>query len=237
MSQCGLAGFTLYENQSLTDIIQDINFWIKYSKDMLAICSTATEDIKESVFFIPHEYESFMRESIQICQTNIDDLNIVLDAIDKKAVTIEIVELFQKIGKRAYANYEENKRCFDWRGDAYWHDYSNKEFLQIEDFYKSFADYSATLWDISNAANRLKDYRNPIKEVNLMQYEDNSIHIGNHNKIKRSTIGHNNHNNKETADTTIKAKEKWYSNLIWKIIVPIIISVVVAALCAWLGLK
>ena len=33
------------------------------------------------------------------------------------------------------------------------------------------------------------------------------------------------------------AKEKWYQQLTWKLVVPIIVAVVAAALCVWLGIK
>lgn len=61
--------------------------------------------------------------------------------------------------------------------------------------------------------------------------EDNSIHIGNGNKIKNSVIGQN---------ITVEqdhTKEKWHQQLTWKLVVPIIVAVVAAALCVWLGIK
>ena len=57
---------------------------------------------------------------------------------------------------------------------------------------------------------------------------DNSIHIGDGNKIKKSIIGHNNGKEK---------KEGAISNIIWKIVVPIIVGVAIAAICVWFGLK
>ena len=61
--------------------------------------------------------------------------------------------------------------------------------------------------------------------------EDNSIHIGNRNKIKNSVIGQNIKVEQEHT------KEKWYQQLTWKLVVPIIVAVVAAALCVWLGIK
>ena len=57
---------------------------------------------------------------------------------------------------------------------------------------------------------------------------DNCIHIGDGNKIKKSIIGHNNGKEK---------KEGAISNIIWKIVVPIIVGVAIAAICVWFGLK
>lgn len=61
--------------------------------------------------------------------------------------------------------------------------------------------------------------------------EDNSIYIGNGNKIKNSVIGQNAKVEQEHT------KEKWYRQLTWKLVVPIIVTVVAAALCVWLGIK
>lgn len=65
-----------------------------------------------------------------------------------------------------------------------------------------------------------------------MRYEDNSIHIGNSNKISGSTIGNDN------APLQKNDKcEKWYNKLFWKLIVPIAVVVIGATICLWLNLK
>lgn len=63
--------------------------------------------------------------------------------------------------------------------------------------------------------------------------EDNSIHIGNKNKIKNSIIGNNSFLNTEAT----VPKERWYSKLFWKLFIPITVVVIAAAICLWLGLK
>ena len=61
--------------------------------------------------------------------------------------------------------------------------------------------------------------------------EDNSIHIANGNKINNSVVGQNIKVEQEHT------KEKWYQQLTWKLVVPIIVAVAAAALCVWLGIK
>ena len=61
--------------------------------------------------------------------------------------------------------------------------------------------------------------------------EDNSIHLGKRNKFKNSVIGQNIKVEQEHT------KEKWYQQLTWKLVVPIIVAVVAAALCVWLGIR
>lgn len=66
-----------------------------------------------------------------------------------------------------------------------------------------------------------------------MKYEDNSIHIGSRNKIKDSTIGHHD----QIINTKSSNNEKWYSKFFWKLLIPIVVGVIAAAICLWLGLK
>ncbi|CVI67902.1 hypothetical protein BN3660_01022 [Eubacteriaceae bacterium CHKCI004] len=61
--------------------------------------------------------------------------------------------------------------------------------------------------------------------------EDNSIHIGNGNKIKNSVIG------KNIKFDQDHVQEKWYHKLVWKLIVPIVVTVVAAAICVVLNIN
>ena len=60
---------------------------------------------------------------------------------------------------------------------------------------------------------------------------DNSVHIGSGNRIKNSVIGRN----IKVGQSHIK--EKWYQNLIWKLIIPIVVAIVAAAICLALGIS
>ena len=65
-------------------------------------------------------------------------------------------------------------------------------------------------------------------------YVDNSVHIGDGNNIIGSAIGQN---NSVTNGVEKSKEESLFAKISWKIIVPIIVIVVGAAICAWLGLK
>jgi anti-sigma-K factor RskA len=68
-----------------------------------------------------------------------------------------------------------------------------------------------------------------------MKYEDNSVHIGNKNKIKNSSIGKKSQI-KNTKNENNES-ERWYSKLFWKIFIPVVVVVIATAICLWLGLK
>lgn len=236
MAQCGMAGFTTYENQSLSDIVEDIKFWIEYSKQTIEFVQKTIAEIKDKEFFekISYEYKSYIFEIIQICKTNIEDFQQVLYAIENHQLTNDKVSLFFKIGKRAVTNSDDNKKYFKLSDDGRCHDYGNPDFHKIEDLYAKFGDYSATLWDVTNAAVRLRDYIDVPKEISTMKYENKSINIGNGNEIVGSAIGYD---NKAEIKTNGDNEEKLPSKIVWNVLVPIVVGVIVVAICVWLGIQ
>jgi len=72
----------------------------------------------------------------------------------------------------------------------------------------------------------------------VIQYKDNSVHIGDNNKISNSTIGP-----KNTIETEFEIsnptpeKGKMLSNVFWKFFVPVFVIVAGALICAWLGIN
>lgn len=236
MPQGFIAGGTSYENQSLSDILTDIQNWINISNETLDFFVKTTDEVKNSDFFkkVPYEYKAMIYEVPQICKTNIEDFTKVFEAINKNELSKDKVELFRKIGVRAFASNEDNKKYFKSRDDGYWHDYDNADFRKIEKLYQEYGDYTATLWDVTNAASRLLDYVDVVKDVINMKYEDKSINIGDGNTIVDSAIGTNNKNNHNRAS---KNKESLFSKIIWKLVIPIIVGIAIVIILAWLGFE
>lgn len=77
-----------------------------------------------------------------------------------------------------------------------------------------------------------------IKETVVMKVEDNSVHIGSNNRISSSVIGSKNviENEQKTVPLESK-KEKWYSKSFWQVFIPLVVTIIGAAVCAWLGLN
>lgn len=64
---------------------------------------------------------------------------------------------------------------------------------------------------------------------------DNNINIGNKNKINNSIIGNSIDCNYRPGN--IKEKSSWYSQLFWKILIPIMVAVITAIIIWKLGLN
>lgn len=74
--------------------------------------------------------------------------------------------------------------------------------------------------------------------INCEKHEDNSVHIGNNNQISNSVVG--SQNTAEIEQETIapeNKEESIASKSFWQIFVPILVIVVGAAICVWLGLN
>lgn len=73
--------------------------------------------------------------------------------------------------------------------------------------------------------------------INCEKHEDNSVHIGNGNKISNSTVGSNN-----TIETECEIpnpapqKGKLASKVFWQILIPVAVVVIGALVCIWLGI-
>ena len=232
MAQRLIAGTTSYENQSLSDIVDDIIQWIDYSEKVKRHVATELCKLKSLEFYkqIPYDYKAIIHDMPRICQTNIEDLQRTLYAINNHALATKIVELFRKIGIRASENSEENKKYYQ---SGYWHDYGNSEFQVVQDIYKTFGNYCASLWDVTNAASRLEDYVDIPEEITTMKYENNSINFGNNNKVKKCNF-HSRNKEDNSHKTNNEGKS---SKVFWNILVPIVVGVIVVAVCVWLGLQ
>lgn len=240
MAQSFMAGMTSYENQSLADIVEDIMHWIACSEKTKDSISGMVSDLKATKFYIkiPYDYKVMIHEMPQICQTNLDDMKRTLNAIQAHTLRQGDVDLFWKVGKRAIENGNDNRKYYKSRDDGYWHDYGNPEFKMVEDIYAMFGDYCATLWDVTNAASRLKDYIDVPKEITAMKIENNSVHIGSNNQITNSVIGSKNTTEIEQETVVPESKEESIaSKSFWQILVPIIVGVIVATICVAIGLN
>lgn len=233
MAQGIIAGGTCYENQSLTDITEDIQYWMDYSKELSDEINSVVDELKQSAFCskIPFEYKSVMYGISRICKANAEDLGRILKFIEAHMLLHDHVDLLFKVGKRAIENSEDNRKAYRSH-DECWHDYDDPDFRKVESIYVKFGDYCATLWDATNAATRLRDYVDVPKGVTTMKIEDNSIHIGDNTKIKKSNFHSNN-----TTNKVVNTKETTEEKIKWQIIVPIIVGVIIAAIAFALGIN
>ena len=223
MTQGFIAGCTNYQEQTLEDIREDIEWWIKYSKQTQIDFLETIEFLKAANYWcecVPFDFRIFCESVPNVCGTIINDLNIVIKDIDENEISSGTIKLMNNVCKIASTN--EKRSWETYKNDSRWKNYDDQNFRSAETLYAAGRDFFVTLIDVGNAVARMEDYMKPNKSI------DNSIHIGDGNKIKKSIIGHNNGKEK---------KEGVITNIIWKFVVPIIVGVAITALCVWFGWK
>lgn len=79
---------------------------------------------------------------------------------------------------------------------------------------------------------------NPLPQpLTVFRYEDNSVHIGDGNKISSSTVGSKNMIETECEiSNPAPEKEKLGSKVFWQILIPVAVVVIGALVCIWLGI-
>lgn len=263
MTQGLVAGCTNYREQTISDIRRDIGLWMKYTKEVQELFESTILQLSQSEYWdiqVPFNFKMFCLNVPKICATFDNDFDIILADIDKNKISERTIKLMRNIARVVAENEELSWRTYN--EDMSWKEYDKEDFRQAEKLYQNGRDFFASLLDVSNAVARMEDYmtdeKNMIVNENInnsinnnvsigsldnsthnnvtTSCVDNSVHIGDKNKIKSSTIGNDNTTNTNTTNTQPKERK-----LVWKIIIPILISVVsgvvATAISLWCGLS
>ncbi len=236
MAQSFIAGGTNYSEQSINDIKNDIESWISLCRRIKALFGNTIEELKEQNYWdqnVATNFKAFCYSVPQICDTFCSDFEIILKAIEDDKITSREIALMRNIYKVSVENEEYSWKSFKGQDGGYrWHDYGNPLFEKVEELYGRGRDFFVTLRDVSNAVARMEDYMKKEKTViDNSVHTDNSITIGDGNKIKKSVVGNGN-----TMETPKKESSFW-EKFGLPLVITIIGGVAVAALCIWLGLK
>lgn len=189
MAQGLIGGATSYEEQSLQDILVDIEKWLFYTEQIKDYILYKKDELIRTKFWnkIPYNFQLTINASILYFDTITYDLSIIKNAIEKNDITDREVKLLNNIGRKSLEYNGEYPMTF--KGDAYWHEYGNPDFKAAEEIYCKGRDYFVTLQDASNAACRLGDYMNnrPIihNTMNIGgSVSDSQIQQGSNNSIQ-----------------------------------------------------
>lgn len=236
MAQSIIPGGTNYREQSINDIKSDIQIWISLCKRIKAFFEKTIEELKEQNYWdqnVATNFKAFCYSVPRICDTFCSDFEIILSAIDRDQITTREISLMNNIYKISDENEKYSWKSFKGQDSGYrWHDYGNPLFEKVEELYGQGRDFFVTLRDVSNAVARMEDYKKEEKTVvDNSVHTDNSITIGDGNKIKKSVVGNGN-----TTEAPQK-KSSFWEKFGLPLIITVIGGVVVAAICILLGLK
>lgn len=222
MAQGLIVGCTDYSMQTKNDIAKDIERWIDYSTEIKQEYKTLIEEMSNNGYWnktVPLEFRLFCRSTDQVIDTIISDLFIVKQAIDENRLTMREMQLLDNIGKCVHEMEQSCYKSFKNTGME-WQEYGEVNFSMAEKLYSDGRDYFATLFDVENARKRLEDYIDK-DSSNILIQMDNSVSIGNGNKIKKSAIG-----NRTMNEESKNKKENWFVKNLREIIVGVIIAII-----------
>lgn len=228
MAQSIFAGCTNYSEQTSEDILKDIMFWIKYSQEIKCQFENTIEELRDSGYWnskVDFDFRLFSESMPQMINTFISDFEIVCESIEQDHILPRDIKILKNIRDVVFEN---ERHCWKtYKSDSAWHDYGNPDFKKVEQLYADGRDYLVTLKDVGNAASRLEDYMRENKVVEVTK-TDNSIHIGDKNKIKKVNIGNNN-GAEPKQNTGSKFKDIF--------LIPLIVAVIAAVICAYFNIR
>lgn len=189
MVQGFIGGATSYEEQSLEEIILDIENWCEYTKNRKEFLVLRKDKLKEIGFWdnIPFNFQMTLETTIMYFDTVIHDLHLVKNSIVNSMVSDREIKLLRKIGVKAREFNKEYGQTY--REEREWKKYGEPDFKIAEEMYAKGRDYFVTMQDASNAAARLEDYMSDSKVVN------NIISVG--GNISNSQIQQNTTNSSQ----------------------------------------
>lgn len=165
MAQGIIGGATSYEEQSLSDVKDDILKWIEYSNKMHDFLESGINDLKQNTFWnqIPFNFQMTLLSTMKCQESFIHDFSLILDAIDNSKITERETNLLRKIGIKAIEFNNEYGRTY--KEEYRWKKYGDPDFKIAEELYARERDYFVSLQDATNAASRLTDYISALPSV------------------------------------------------------------------------
>lgn len=197
MSQGIWGGATSYEEQSLNDILDDINLWIDYTKKTKNFLETNKDTLVKEKYWntIPFNFQATLLSTITQQKTFLEDFQLIIKAIKNDSITEREVKLLQKAGRNSLNFNREYGRTYN--EECRWKDYNDPLFQIAEEMYQKGRDYFVTLQDASNAASRLNDYishKPQISQTNITQNisgNGNQVSAINHGNMTQNTFNTN----------------------------------------------
>lgn len=189
MAQSIFGGSSEYSDQTLADIVEDLEKWVVFSKETLTLFDKTICELKQNNYYqtVPFNLRAMYERATRKLNTFISDLNVIINSINTDSIFIRDVNLLNNIGRISIlSNHQFGMVYHDiidrWNGA----NFQDPKFLMIERLYLEGRDVFVSLMDASNAAERLKDYMS-----NRHQQNQNITVYGSDNHIQ-AAIGSNN---------------------------------------------
>jgi len=220
------AGATSYTDQTPKDMLNDIEGWIKKSKEIKAMFENTINELNKTGYWtekVDYDFRMFCHSISKITETFIYDFSVVKDALEEDEIMERHIKILKNIRSVVYENEEFCVKTYNDESRGYWHDCGNEDFAKVEKLYQEGRDYLVTLKDVGNMASRLEDYMRPEGNVVNITKTDNSIHVGDKNKFNKSVIHNNIANDEKEFQKRFFERHPWISGLVISIVAGLIL--------------
>lgn len=176
-----VVGCTNYNDQSLSDIVLDIEKWIAFLSETSDYVLKTIDKLKESGYWnssVPFDYRINCESYLDYSKTIISDLLRIKSDIVNDDINRVTVNLMENIYKIIADDINLIKRSF--KEERRWKNYNDKTYLEAESLYGEICDTLSTIIDIVNMSERVKMF---MKNKNEMNIQNNSgvVVAGNNN--------------------------------------------------------
>jgi hypothetical protein len=157
MSRATAAGMTDYSHQSLDAILNDLSNWSIALTKTMAYLDVNKQKLVDNGYWeqANGDFKWIFSRSFMFYQTALIEINEIREQIPIEVQPNHVARL-NRIG---ITSYEINMEWGDvWHRDMKPKPYGTPNFVILEDLYANSRDMSVDLMDLSNAADRLKDY-------------------------------------------------------------------------------
>lgn len=184
-------GCTNYNDQSLADIVLDIEKWICFIVETKNYVEKTIDYLKGCGYWDKHlsfNYKLNCNSYLRYSKTIEDDLTRIKSDIISEEISNVTINLMHNVCNIVVKNADAIRESFN--DDNFKKDYGNKFFLKAETLYNEICDTLCTIIDIENMTRRVEMFMKQKNELNV--YNNNGVVVAGNNS---GTINVNNQTN------------------------------------------
>lgn len=157
-------GSTGYSNQSLPDMLIDLEQWIEFLRDSDNTFKSTIEELEKIGYWssVDYDFKASCYDLRRYFNTAINDLQEVINGINSEIKEYHI-RLLKNLGANAHEQHSHHRKI--------WREYPNKEygdatFKMVETLYAEGSDMAGDMFDLNNLAARLEHFVGMSKQIN-----------------------------------------------------------------------
>ena len=157
MSRSSIAGTTDYSHQTLEDILNDLDEWLRNLKFVQDFLKEHLQILQENGYWddVIGELKSLLRYAMKFYDTSTKEITDI-----RREVEVEVQQHHVSRLNRLYGTANELNLEFGrvWHQELKQKDYGNENFEILEGMYARGRDMAVDMLDLSNTVERLADY-------------------------------------------------------------------------------